>query len=94
MKFFNSPAGGSLIDGIGGALRAYGENQQQHQGQQQSHAQSLARLMQLAHKRDRDQSLNVAQTSLDACARRSETRPVGRSESDPPKGGSFYALLI
>ena len=29
-----------------------------------------------------------------ACARRSETRPVGRSESDPPEGGSFYALLI
>jgi hypothetical protein len=28
------------------------------------------------------------------CVRRSETRPVGRSESDPPEGGSFYALLI
>jgi len=29
-----------------------------------------------------------------SCARRSETRPVGRSESRPPEGGSFYALLI
>jgi hypothetical protein len=28
-----------------------------------------------------------------ACVRRSETRPVGRSESDPPEGGSFYVLL-
>src|SRR5947209_3398672 len=28
------------------------------------------------------------------CARRSETRPVGRSESGPLEGGSFYALLI
>jgi hypothetical protein len=28
------------------------------------------------------------------CARRSETRPAGRSESDPPEGGSFYALPI
>jgi DNA-binding winged helix-turn-helix (wHTH) protein len=28
------------------------------------------------------------------CARRSESRPIGRSESRPPEGGSFYALLI
>jgi hypothetical protein len=28
------------------------------------------------------------------CVRRSETRPVGRSESDPLEGGSFYALHI
>jgi hypothetical protein len=26
--------------------------------------------------------------------RRSKTRPVGRSESDPPEGSSFYAFLI
>jgi hypothetical protein len=28
------------------------------------------------------------------CARRSETGPVGRSETRPPEGGSFYAFLI
>lgn len=28
------------------------------------------------------------------CARRSESRPIGRSESRPLEGGSFYALLI
>ncbi len=27
------------------------------------------------------------------CARRSESRPVRRSESDPPEGGSFYVVL-
>ena len=27
----------------------------------------------------------------EGCARRSETRPVRRSESDPPEGRSFYA---
>ena len=31
---------------------------------------------------------------LRVCARRSESRPVGRSESRPPEGGSFYALLV
>jgi type I restriction enzyme M protein len=33
-------------------------------------------------------------TVVNDCVRRSETRPVGRSESDPLEGGSFYALLI
>jgi mRNA interferase MazF len=32
--------------------------------------------------------------TLESWTRRSETRPVGRSESDPLEGGSFYALLI
>jgi hypothetical protein len=32
--------------------------------------------------------------ALTICARRAETRPVGRSESDPLEGGSFYALLL
>ena len=49
-----------------------------------------------------DDALPVGQALADAlglspaavCVRRSETRPVGRSESDPPEGGSFYALLI
>jgi hypothetical protein len=32
--------------------------------------------------------------TADLCSRCSETRPVGRSESRPPEGGPFYALLI
>ena len=35
-----------------------------------------------------------APTKLHSCARRSETRPASRSESRPPEGGSFYALLL
>jgi hypothetical protein len=38
--------------------------------------------------------LAVGAARKPAWRRRSESRPVRRSESDPPEGGSFYVLLI
>jgi len=54
-------------------------------GQQKMTQGKIVRLM-----REVDHDLDW----LKRCARRSESRPVGRSESRPPGGGLFYALLI